>query len=55
MDNYLPYIRVAESEVKYLTTTFPKFSTPHSDPTFQIFDCDSRLRLLNIKGLKFGC
>jgi len=45
MDNYLLYIRVTESEKKYLAPTFPKFSTPHSDPTYQIFDCDSRLRL----------
>ena len=37
--------RVAGSEVKYPTQTFPKFPTP----PFRNF------RLLNIKGMKFGC
>jgi len=39
--------RVAELEVKYPTPTFPKFPTP----TVQNF----RLRLLNMKGMMFGC
>jgi len=47
--------RVTELVVKYPTPTFPKFLPP----TFQIFWLrpfqNFRLRLLNIKGMKFGC
>jgi len=41
--------RIAESEVKYPTPTFPKFPTPDSGLS-KISDS----RLLNIKGMKFS-
>jgi len=55
-ESYRVVTRVAESELKYSTldSDFPKFPTPTSDSGLSIIS-DSRLRLLNRKGMKFGC
>jgi len=47
--------RVAELELNYQTpgSDFPKFPTPTPDSDLSKF-LDSRLRLLHIKGMKFG-